>query len=284
MHSRFASLIIVSSFLTVSNCDTKKDYFDDAALNIICYSFAGCGKKQPTRVGMIGDSWTDLLLGFPAIDTLRIQLENKHGYQITGATLGGQTLKAAFSQGLHYQVIDQAGADVNTILLSLGGNDLQANLSEYANNFEATKSTRLREIKNDLKVMIQSGNAFKLSKYGGAPLKWIIHGYDYSNPYKSAVIPGADEGCRTKFISAGVSSENVETYSVSILNSYNEMLRGITSEEPTFYYTDLRRSLGGPPIAKSELMLDCIHPNNLGFEIIGNNFSKLISPITGVNP
>jgi hypothetical protein len=275
--------IIIACYLTLENCDTKKEYTDDIALNIICYSFAGCNQNQPARIGMIGDSWTDLLIGYPFVETLRVQLEKNHGYQITGATLGGQTLEAAANLGLQYQVIDQAGASVKVILLSLGGNDIQANLRDYTLDLESARSLRFSKIKSSLRNIIQTGNAYKLSKFGGSPLKWIIHGYDYTNPNMRPVIPDADEGCNARFVSAGFNLANVEDFSSKQLDAYNEMLRSFTSEEPTYYYVDLRRTLGGPPKSNANLMLDCIHPNNLGFEFLGNKLSRLISPITGIS-
>ncbi len=231
---------------------------------------------------MIGDSWTDLLVGYPLVETLRIQLEKNHGYQITGATLGGQTLASALTQGLHYQVIDQSGANVRVILLSLGGNDLQANLKEYAQNLESARALRFNSIKTNLKQMIQTGNTYKRNKFGGEALKWVIHGYDYSNPDMPPLANISDEGCKNRFITAGFSASTVNEFSFTQLDLYNEYLRSILAEEPSLYYVDLRKTLGGPAVSKSNYMLDCIHPNNLGFQLLGNRLSYLIAPITGV--
>ncbi|TGN20288.1 SGNH/GDSL hydrolase family protein [Leptospira idonii] len=279
--NRFSLLFIAA--LMIINCDTKKDYQKDVTANVLCYTLAACNQSRATTVGMIGDSWTDLLIGYPAVDTLRVQLEKNHGYKITGATLGGKTLSQASDQGLQFQVIEQAGADIHTMILSLGGNDLQANLSAYVGNENSVQAARFADIKFRIKTMILTGNSYKISKYGGQPLKWIIHGYDYPNPYKGAVIPGADEGCSTKFASAGFNLPDVAAFTSQQLDAFNELLRSITSEEPNFYYVDLRRTLGGPPISNAQLMLDCIHPNSLGFQFLGDKLATQISPLTGVS-
>ncbi|WP_411824274.1 SGNH/GDSL hydrolase family protein [Leptospira sp. 'Mane'] len=275
-------ILVIALFSFISNCDTKKEYTNDIALNALCYTLASCNKSTPSKVGMIGDSWTDLLLGYPAVDTLRVQLEQNHGYQITGATLGGQTLNAVFNLGLQFQVIDQAGADIHSIILSLGGNDLQARLSEYVANPDSVQAARLATIKSQLKTLIQSGNAYKISKYGGKPLRWIIHGYDYSNPFKGAVIPNSDEGCKSAFTEAGFNLTDTElpAFTTKQLDGFNEMLRGIGKEEPYFYYVDLRRTLGGPNVSNPQLMFDCIHPNSLGFSFLAGKLASLIAPIT----
>jgi lysophospholipase L1-like esterase len=282
MKIKIHSILIFVIFF--SHCDTKKEYLDDVTLNFACYSLAVCNHSQPSRIGMIGDSWTDLLVGYPLVETLRIQLEKNHGYQITGATLGGQTLSSALKEGLQYQVIDQSGAGVHVILLSLGGNDLQANLREYYTNLDSARASRFNSIKTNLKNLIQTGNAYKISKYGGSPVKWIIHGYDYTNPNMTPVIPDADEGCISKFTSAGFNVSSVIDFSYTQLDAYNEFLRGILAEEPSLYFVDLRGTLGGPSISRADLMFDCIHPNNLGFQLLGNRLSTLISPITGLKP
>jgi lysophospholipase L1-like esterase len=276
--------MILFQLIVFANCDTKKRYSDDVFLNLTCYTLSMCNNSQPSQIGMIGDSWKDIIVGYPLIETLRIQLEKNHGYQITGATLAGQTLEAALTTGLQYQVIDQAGANLRVIILSLGGNDIQANLKDYTTNLESTRSARFNSIKINLKRLIQTGNAYKTAKFGGEPLKWIIHGYDYSNPNMPAVESVSNEGCNARFISAGFNSSSVIEFSSTQLNAYNELLRSILSEEPSLYYVDLRQTLGGPPISQADLMFDCIHPNNLGFQLLGNRLSTLISPITGLKP
>ncbi len=284
MIKKMISILWLSVAGFTYNCDTKKQYTDDILLNLTCYTLALCNQTSPTQIGMIGDSWTDILVGYPLIETLRIQLEKNHGYQITGATLGGQTLSSALSLGLHYQVIDQAGANVRVILLSLGGNDLQANLRDYSFNLESARAARLQLIKSNLKRMIQTGNLYKANKFGGEPIKWIIHGYDYSNPDMPPIAEISEEGCNSVFLTAGFSRSSIIDFSSSHLNSFNELLRNVTYEEPSLYYVDLRGTLGGPSVSRSDLMLDCIHPNNLGFQLLGNRLSTSIAPITGMKP
>ncbi|MCU0823852.1 MAG: SGNH/GDSL hydrolase family protein [Leptospira sp.] len=275
-------LIFSFTLLSILNCDTKKEYFDDVTANLLCRTYAVCNGSTPARTGIIGDSWTDLLLGFPAVETLRNQLETNHGYKFIGATLGGKTMQQVVNQGLQFQVIDQGGADVSSILLSLGGNDVQANLTEYVGNIEGVQSQRFAQIRTNLLTIVRTGNAYKQSKFGGQPIKWVIHGYDYPNPYLSPAIANADEGCETKFIRSGLTPANAGLFTQQQLDGLNALFKQVADEEPTLYYVDLRRTLGGPPISRADLMVDCIHANNLGFKLLADKMAPLIKPITNV--
>lgn len=272
------SSAILLIFLSFFGCDSKKDPNTNLAINSLCYIYSVCNGQTRSRVGMVGDSWTDLLFGLPAVETLRIQLQKYHGYDITGATLGGQTLNAALNQALYLQTINEAGPSVTTMLLSLGGNDLQANLQEYVGKVDSTKQARFANIRQNIKTMIITGNEYKISRFGGAPLRWIIHGYDYSNPDKGPAILGSDEGCVSKFTAAGFPAAGLNDFTGSLLNDYNEFLRSLTREEPNLFYVDLRRTLGGPPISRADFMLDCIHPNDIGFRALGTRYANAIGP------
>lgn len=277
---KYTLLLGISAFLI--HCDTKKDYLDSVGSNILCTSFAFCKGEAPAKTGIIGDSWTDILLGFPFVETLRPQLENRFQYKFVGATLGGRTLQHVVSQGLQFQVIDQGGADMKVIILSLGGNDIQANLSEYIGKIDSVQAQRLATLKANLKHLIVTGNAYKIARFGGAPLKWIIHGYDYPNPYMSAVIPGSDEGCKSKFDKVGLIVPDAAVFTAAQVDGYNNLLAEITREEPSLIYIDLRNTLGGRPNSRAEFMLDCIHANNIGFTMLADKLARAIYPITNV--
>lgn len=279
---KFKTLLFLASAFFFIHCDTKKAYLDDISANLLCRTYAICNGETPARTGIIGDSWTDLLLGFPAVDTLRNQLENNHGYKFVGATLGGKTLRQVVNQGLQFQVIDEGGADMKAIILSLGGNDVQANLGDYVGNIEGVQAQRFAQIKNDLLMLISTGNSYKVSKYGGNPIRWVLHGYDYPNPYMPAAIANADEGCETKFNRVGLFPADAGVFTKNQLDGLNDLYKEISNQDPTLYYVDLRRTLGGPPISRAELMLDCIHPNNLGFKLLADKMAPLINPITTV--
>ncbi|TGK81838.1 SGNH/GDSL hydrolase family protein [Leptospira noumeaensis] len=277
---KYAALLGILTFLI--HCDTKKDYFEDVGAHFLCNTYAVCNGETPAKTGIIGDSWTDILLGYPVVETLRPQLENRFQYKFVGATLGGKTLQQVVSQGLQFQVIDQGGADMKVIILSLGGNDIQANLSEYIGNVSTVQAQRFATIKANLKQMIVTGNAYKIARFGGAPIKWIIHGYDYPNPYMSPAIAGSDEGCKTKFDRVGLIVPDAAAFTSEQLDSFNNLLVDISREEPSFIYVDLRNTLGGKPYSRAEFMLDCIHANNLGYTLLADKFARLIYPITNV--
>lgn len=276
----FKNSILLGMLLFLTHCDTKKNYFDDIGANLLCTTYAICNGETPAKTGIIGDSWTDILLGFPFVETLRPQLENRYHYKFVGATLGGKTLQQVVSQGLQFQVIDQGGADMKVIILSLGGNDIQANLSQYIGNIDAVQAQRFATIKANLKQMIITGNAYKIARFGGPPLKWIIHGYDYPNPYMPSVIAGSEEGCKSKFDRIGLIVPDAAVFTSTQVDAFNNLLLEITREEPSFIYVDLRSTLGGKPLSRAEFMLDCIHANNLGYTLLADKFARFIYPIT----
>lgn len=274
--------VLLGMLVFLIHCDTKKDYLDDVGANLLCTTYAICNGETPAKTGIIGDSWTDLLLGFPAVETLRPQLENRFHYKFVGATLGGKTLQQVVNEGLQFQVIDQGGADMKVIILSLGGNDIQANLSEYIGNVETVQAQRFATIKANLKKLVATGNAYKVSRFGGQPIKWIIHGYDYPNPYMAPVIAGSDEGCKSKFDRIGLNVPDAAVFTSTQLDAFNNLLLDTIREEPTLLYTDLRNTLGGKPFSRAEFMLDCIHANNLGYTYLTDKFARLIYPITNL--
>ncbi|EOQ89075.1 GDSL-like protein [Leptospira yanagawae serovar Saopaulo str. Sao Paulo = ATCC 700523] len=278
----FKIFLTIGICFVLIHCDTKKDPLTDFEANLLCTSFGVCNGETPARTGIIGDSWTDLLFGYPFVETLRPQLENRFQYKFAGATLGGKTLQQVVSQGLQFQVIDQGGADMKVVILSLGGNDIQANLAEYIGNVETVQAQRFGTIKANLKQLIITGNAYKISKYGGAPLKWIIHGYDYPNPLMTPVIASSDEGCKSKFDRVGLVLPDAAAFTSTQLDAFNNLLVDITREEPNLIYVDLRNTLGGKPSSRPEFMLDCIHANNLGYTLLTDKFARAIYPITNV--
>lgn len=279
---KISFVLLIGITLFFIHCDKKKDPLDDFESNLLCSTLAICNGETPAKTGIIGDSWTDLLFGIPLVETLRPQLENRFGYKFAGATLGGKTLQQVVSQGLQFQVIDQGGADMKVVILSLGGNDIQANLNEYIGNIPGVQAQRFAQIKANLKQLIITGNAYKIARFGGAPLKWIIHGYDYPNPFMPPVIAGSDEGCKTKFDRVGLVVPNAAEFTASQLDAFNNLLVEITREEPNLIYVDLRNTLGGRPSSRAELMLDCIHANNLGYTLLTDKLARLIYPFTNI--
>lgn len=271
------NLILILSFVT--GCDSSKNPSHDLTQNLLCYAFAECGNSPGTKFAMIGDSWTDLLFGVPAIQTLRYHLENNFGYKITGATIGGQELNTVVSTGLHLRTIRQSGNDLRFVILSLGGNDLQFRPEAFAEDPAAERQRRFTQIESNLRKLIVSGNLYKQNKFGGRPLTWIIHGYDYPNPFNEAALSATT--CKSSLNRAGIPDSDFEEFTTRNLDSYNALLNRLSSEIPGLKYIDLRKSLGGPPYSDESLMFDCIHPNSQGFFTLTNRFVSKMRIWTG---
>lgn len=274
----------------LTNCDSQKqDKFNLTPEQFTCYVLADCSSGRGVKFGMVGDSWTDLLYGTNFIETLRIQLEKYHNYKIVGATKGGETIQGVMALNSHLKVIDEAGPNLKYMLISLGGNDVQGNPGAYSTNgFITEKNTRFTTYKNNLKQMILTGNTYKVSKYGGTPLIWIIHGYDFASPDNEKV-PSSTTTCRTTLKAAGWSDAQIDGTDTQFnlpttFNQFNDLLRNLTSEEPYLRYIDLRYTLGASSSNKFQsnpnLYFDCIHPNDVGFRILGEKYAKAVEGLT----
>jgi len=287
-------IIFLLSFLSlgIMNCDSARKnniLLDDK--QFACYVLATCNYQAGVKFGMVGDSWTDLLYGSNIVETLRIQLEKYHGYKIVGATKGGETLAGVLSLNTHIKVIDEAGPSIKYMLISLGGNDIQGNVASYkTNGFETEKISRLATFKENLKKMIITGNAYKISKYGGDPLLWIIHGYDFASP-DNEINPLSTTTCRTTlkttggFTDAQVNGTDPSGLGLpQLFNEYNTLIYKITTEEPYLRYIDLRYTLGASAsnyyMSTPSLYGDCIHPTSVGFRILGEKYATAVKGLT----
>jgi lysophospholipase L1-like esterase len=271
-------LFSIVILFTGMSCDSPKSKFTDIEAQALCYNLGTCNPSRGVKFGMLGDSWTDLLFGTNVIDSLRVQLERNHGYSILGSTIGGQEMEMAYKQGLHFKIIDEAGPSLKYVLVSLGGNDLQRNPVDFINNREAAFSTRFATIKENLFNMIRTGNSYKIQKWGGNNLLWIIHGYDYTNPEKYTYENATS--CRITLKNLGFTDELVDYFSTAALDEYNEFLKNLTFEEPNLRYIDLRGTLQQGKFSNPDLMFDCIHPNSLGFQILAERYVKTLEGYT----
>jgi hypothetical protein len=271
-------LFLVTVFLW--NCDSKKSnqIRPELQAQFLCKVAVICKEERGTKFGIIGDSWTDLLFGVPAVETLRVQLEKYYNYKLVGSTLGGQTLATVVNTQLYRQVIDNTGPDIKYVILSLGGNDLLGSPAQYVGRIQDEKNLRLTQIESNLLTMIRIGNAYKVQKYGGAPLLWIIHGYDYANPDVKS-IPNST-GCRPTLRSAGITEAEVPIVTTEFLNDYNNFLRNLTTKETQLRYIDLRNTLGGPPVSNAGNMFDCIHPTSGGFSVLAKKYVPILEGFT----
>lgn len=261
---RFLFLIILIFFIFI-RCDQKKSLSNIPLEVFQCQILSNCG--FPAYYGMIGDSWTDFALGLEVVEDLYDQLTGKYQYKINASNIGGLTLKVELEQRRGFlKVIESSGPELKYFLLSIGGNDLIFPVNEFSiKGIDITIQERILKIKSLLKNLVLYGNQYKINLYGGKPLRWIIHGYDYPNPE-------FDDSCIIDAIAYGMNPEQAKTIYEKALNELNQTYQELTTEIPDFYYIDLRKTLGGPPYSNSSLMFDCIHPNTLGFSYLTESY------------
>lgn len=265
-------IFIYLFLLFILYCDRKKTSEDFIKDIINCQIVNACNPYS--RFGMVGDSWTDFALGYELAEDLYDQLTKRYGYKITASNIAGLTLRTELEERRGFiRVIQNAGPEIRYMLLSLGGNDLIYPTSNYyTDGFDVTISSRLFSYTERLKTLMLYGNQLKLSLYGGEPLIWIIHGYDYPNPEK-------DPSCILSALNAGMSRETAYQLPMKVVDRFNETLRQLSMEIPNFYYIDLRRTLGGPPYSNPDMMTDCLHPNTLGFSLISYVYVQKLKAI-----
>ena len=259
--------------LALTACDKREDESEELLTAWQCNVLVACHQSN-TRFGMVGDSWTDFAYGLEVQHDLRDWLTEDHGYQITDAVLAGQTLSGDLHEARGFQrVIEKAGPELKYMLLSLGGNDLLANISAYENaaTRDAIIANRFDTIESNLRSMIYQGNSIKQGLYGGTGLVWIIHGYDYANPAKVAFCD---------LSSTALTTAEKEALMQNLLDRYNTRLLNISAAVPELHYIDLRGTLGGPPVSDPNLKLDCIHPNEVGFRMVTNRYVEALRLIT----
>lgn len=221
---------------------------------------------------MVGDSWTDLAVGMPFIADLHDNLQMVYGFHMTTSNLAGLTLKAEWESRRGFeQVIKKAGPNIRYMLLSLGGNDIIGAPGTYNLNAQATLDSRLAVYETQLRLLITDGDLLKQSLYGGEPLVWVIHGYDYPNPIM-------DPTCIASYSGVNPAPNDLPRF---MLDGFNARLQYLTTQIPNLRYIDGRGILGGPPVSRSSLMFDCIHPNDAGFAQYAASYVATLDLITG---
>lgn len=265
-----SAVLLLPVFAGVA-CDSQKS--DDLPNAIQCYILSQCYQEN-TRFGMVGDSWTDFGFGIQVQRDLRDWLVIDHGYQMTEVVLAGQTLEGDLNRARGFQrVIEQAGPQLKYMLLSLGGNDLLDNINEYGSASDPTtvRAARLDVYEANLRNMIAQGDFLKIQLYGGGPLTWILHGYDYANPEKVTAC---------NLTTGGFSEAQKETFFRENLDAYNARQQTIAGSMSNVEWIDLRGTLGGPSISNPNLKIDCIHPNDVGFQLIAARYAAALQTIT----
>ncbi|MCR9145237.1 MAG: SGNH/GDSL hydrolase family protein [bacterium] len=265
------AVLLAVALAAMPACDSQKS--DDIPNAIDCYILSLCFQEN-TRFGMVGDSWTDFGLGIQIQRDLRDWLEVSHGYNMTEVVLAGQTLEADLNRARGFQrVIERAGPELAYMLISLGGNDLLDNINEYGSAADPNTvlDARLNAYEANLRNMIAQGDFLKIQMYGGEPLTWILHGYDYANPEKVS-------GCN--LTTGSFSAAQKDTLFQTNLDQYNIRQQAIAASMNNVLHIDLRGTLGGPPTSNPGLKIDCIHPNDPGFEIIASRYAAGLQLIT----
>jgi lysophospholipase L1-like esterase len=265
-----AAIVLVATLAGLPACDSQKS--DDVGNAVECYILSLCYQGS-TRFGMVGDSWTDFGFGVQVQRDLHDWLVRSHGYNLTAVVLAGQTLADDLNQARGFQrVIEQAGPRLKYMLLSLGGNDMLDNINEYGIADPAPIiQARLDRYETNLRSMIAQGDFFKQHRYGGEPLTWVLHGYDYANPEKVAFC---------NLTAGGFSEDEKATRLASVLDQFNARQQAIAASLSNAIHIDLRGTLGGPPRSASGLKVDCIHPNDAGFEIIASRYATSLQQHT----
>ena len=274
MRYDFKSLLLIPMLLLAfAACDRSQSPGDEVLANLNCEIITTC--PSPSQFGMIGDSWTDFAFGLEIerdlLDWLRLK-----GYRITASVVAGHTLRTEVESKRGFiQVIDNAGPEIRYMLISLGGNDMLGSIGEYkTNGLDATLLARQAAMEIRLKRLVQEANFYKQQKYGGGPLKFYIHGYDYPNPNK-------DSSCVLGALTSGASASEAADLIQNVVDRHNAFLARMDAEIPDLHYIDLRAALGGPPISRGDLMFDCIHPSDTGFEFIATRYSFILDQFTG---
>ena len=266
-------LVTLSLLFPFVGCDRSSDPSDEVLANLQCEIITTC--PSPSRFGMIGDSWTDFAFGLELqrdmLDWLRLD-----GFRITASVVAGHTLRQEVESKRGFiQVIDNAGPEIKYMFVSLGGNDMLGSIGEYeANGFENVLLARQASMEIRLKRLVQEANFYKQQKYGGAPLTFFIHGYDYPNP-------NLNSACVLDALTEGATESEAQDLIRNITNRHNEFLARMDSEIVELHYIDLRATLGGPPVSRSDYMFDCIHPNDIGFQFVTNRFALTVDQYTG---
>ena len=77
-----------------------------------------------------------------------------------------------------------------------------------------------------------------------------------------------------------VVSDEKPALMASLLNEFNARQKHLASINPDLYYFDLRGTLGGTQTSNQALKFDCIHPNDIGFQMIAARYAANLQLVT----
>lgn len=248
----------------------------------------------PTRVVLAeGDSWFD----YPWTDVLEV-LEDDHGYDVESLAHRGDRIEdMAYQDGQlgalirRLEKLIRRGTPPVAILLSGGGNDVAGD--ELANLLNHRQSSApglnplvvdgvLQRIKLAYAAILEQ-LTFTCESMVGAPIRIVIHGYDYAVPDGRGFLggwgplpgPWLEPGFRSKGYD---DLEYCKGVVRELIDGFNAALVELV-EVPAFQHVswvDLRNSLPNDPASYRMWWADELHPSREGFAVVARRFAHAI--------
>ena len=224
-----------------------------------------------------GDSWFQ----FPfvladVIDQLFNPFDHFEGYAVFSLGAAGDLLENIINEDEMTHAIEAEKPEV--LLVSGGGNDLVAdgNIANLLHQFEPGRQAEdylKEEFNHFLEGIIQLYRGLFLRLLSRFPdLKLICHGYDY-------VIPNNGVSLGQPMITKGIIEGGLQKEILRvIIDRLNEaQIRLVENVEfgGRVFHVDCRNAVG------DENWFDELHPNNKGFQLVGQLFEQKIREITG---
>ncbi len=224
-----------------------------------------------------GDSWFQFpLLLADVIDQLFNPFDGFDGYAVFSLGAAGDLLENIINEDEMTQAIEAEKPEV--FLISGGGNDLVAdgNLAIFLNQFEAGRQAAdylNEEFNHFLEEIIQLYRGLFLRLLSRFPsLKIICHGYDYA-------IPNNGNSLGQPMATRGITDQGLQKEILRvIIDRLNEaQIRLVENVEfgGRAFHVDCRNAVG------DDNWFDELHPNNTGFQAVGELFDQKIREITG---
>jgi len=221
------------------------------------------------RIVSEGDSW----FNYPTqLKEVIDQIFDK--YSIYSLGYAADWLSNIYLENEYVEAIRKYKPEI--FLISGGGNDMvgEGRLESILNNYsegdgidELIKHDEFKSIIEDFEIIYTS--IFNKLEGEFPELKIICHGYDY--PYL--------EGEENKWFGKPMGKKGISDIAIRnmigkyMIDKFNDMLSGVSNKFPQVHYLDLR---GKVPRDK---WLNELHPNDEGFEIVANLYSKMIESL-----
>jgi lysophospholipase L1-like esterase len=241
-----------------------------------------------------GDSWFD----YPFHDILQM-LEDEYLYDVQSVAHKGDCVEDMAHSGgqleefaRRLEKLLRADKVPRAILLSGGGNDIAGDefpilLNHAASGLPTLNADIVRgvidvRLKNAYARII-SGLTTIAKAYLNRPIPIVTHGYAYAVPDGRGFLggfwllpgPWLKPGFQKKgYADLGVNRAVI----VQLINRFNEMLEAV-SASPQFahvHYLDLRKTLKNDAAYKQHWANE-LHPNKAGFELVTEEFARMVS-------